>query len=119
MKLTGKAKEAVLNMEINELTDKNGVENVTAVLDQMYLRLKSLSIWSLWNVLKICEGTLYEHTRLCTKFGKLYWKGKSFNMEILDSVLAYRLLDSANLYREQKQLVKATVSDINWEKPTL
>ena len=44
MKLTGKAKEAVLNMEINELTDKNGVENVTAVLDQMYLRLKSLSI---------------------------------------------------------------------------
>ena len=40
-------------------------------------------------------------------------------MEILDSALAYRLLDSANLSREQKQLVKVTVSKMNWEKPTL
>ena len=41
MNLTREAKEAVSNMQINELTDKNGVENLIAVLDQMYLKDKS------------------------------------------------------------------------------
>ena len=36
-------------------------------------------------------------------------------MEILDGVLAYRLLNSANLTREQKQLVKATVCKMDYD----
>ena len=36
-------------------------------------------------------------------------------MEILDSVLAYRLCNSANLTNEQKQLVKAMVSQMNYQ----
>ena len=36
-------------------------------------------------------------------------------MEILDGVLAYRLLNSANLTNEQKQLVKATVSKMDYQ----
>ena len=36
-------------------------------------------------------------------------------MEILDGTLAYRLLNSVNLTNEQKQLVKATVSQINYQ----
>lgn len=41
MNLTREAKEAVSNMQINELTDKNGVKNLIVVLDQMYLKDKS------------------------------------------------------------------------------
>ena len=36
-------------------------------------------------------------------------------MEILDGILAYRLLISANLHNEQKQLVKATVSKMDYQ----
>ena len=43
------------------------------------------------------------------KFEQLYFKAKPFHMEILDGVLAYRLLNSANLTNEQKQLVKVKV----------
>ena len=36
-------------------------------------------------------------------------------MEILDSALAYRLLNSVNLTNKQKQLVKATVSKMDYQ----
>ena len=36
-------------------------------------------------------------------------------MEILDGVLAYRLLNSANLTNEQKHLVKGTVSKMDYQ----
>ena len=40
------------------------------------------------------------------KFEQLYFKAQSFHMEILDGVLAYRLLNSTNLTNKRKQLVK-------------
>ena len=49
------------------------------------------------------------------KFEQLYFKAKSFHMEILDGVLAYRLLNSANLTNVQKQLVKATLSKTDYQ----
>ena len=36
-------------------------------------------------------------------------------MEILDGVLAYRLLNNANLTNEQKHLVKGTVSKMDYQ----
>ena len=48
------------------------------------------------------------------KFEKLYFKAKSFKMEILDGVLAYRLPNSANLTIDQKQLVKATINKMDY-----
>ena len=48
-------------------------------------------------------------------FEQLYFKAKSFHMKIRDSVLANSLLNSANLNIEQKQLVKATVSKMDYQ----
>ena len=36
-------------------------------------------------------------------------------MEVLDGVLAYRLLKSVNLTKQQKQLAKATVSNMDYQ----
>ena len=36
-------------------------------------------------------------------------------METLDGALAYRLLNSAKLTNEQKQLVKATISKMDYQ----
>ena len=40
------------------------------------------------------------------KFEQFYFKAKPFHMEILDGILAYSFLNSANLTNEQKQLQK-------------
>ena len=45
---------------------------------------------------------------------QLYKKTKSHKMEVLDGVLAYRLLNSINLSEQHKQLVRATVSDMKY-----
>ena len=38
MTLTGEAREAILNMDIEKLTEKTGVNNLMAVLNKMYLK---------------------------------------------------------------------------------
>ena len=48
------------------------------------------------------------------KFERLYNKAKNYKMEIHDGVLAYRLLDSANLSENNKQLVTATLSETKY-----
>ena len=52
------------------------------------------------------------------KFEQLYFKVKFFHMEILDGVLAYRTLSSANVTIEQKQLVKVAVTKIDYQVMT-
>ena len=49
------------------------------------------------------------------KFEQLGFKVKSLQMEILDGVLAYSLLNSPNLTNEQKQLVNATVNKMDYQ----
>ena len=49
------------------------------------------------------------------KFEQLYFRATSIHKEILDGVLAYKLLNSANLTNEQKELVKATGSKMDYE----
>ena len=49
------------------------------------------------------------------KFEQLNFKFKSFHMEIVDDVLTYRKLNTANLTNEYKQLVKAPVSKMDYQ----
>ena len=95
MTLTGEAKEALLNMEINELKDNNGVENLIAVLDQMYLRDENPQANEAF---KTFEKFVRPYI-LTTADYVMKLCHKSFKMEILDAAHAYRLLNSANFSR--------------------
>ena len=46
---------------------------------------------------------------------KLHIKAKSHSMEIHDGVLAYRLLNGANLSESHKQLVRATLNEMKYD----
>ena len=116
MTLSGEAKEAVLNMNIEALTDKTGVKNLIEELDKMYLKDESSQAYEAYETFeKFVRPSGMSISDYVIKFEQLYFKAKSFNMEILDGVLAYRLLNSANLTNEQKQLVKATVSKMDYQ----
>ena len=45
----------------------------------------------------------------------MYFKAKTFHMEIIDDVLTYRLINNANFTKEHKLLVKATVSKMDYQ----
>ena len=51
-------------------------------------------------------------------FERRYNKAKQYKMEVLDGVLAYRFLKSANLTENQQQLVKATLPAVTYENMT-
>ena len=90
MTLTGEAEEAVLKMEINELTE-----------------------WC-WKFDRSAQT--YETYEMFEKFGKPYnmiIADDVYDYNFLDGVHKYRLLNSTNLSRGQQQLVKATVSKMS------
>eukprot|EP00112_Aurelia_sp_Birch-Aquarium-sp1_P025873 Seg886.5 transcript_id=Seg886.5/GoldUCD/mRNA.D3Y31 product="hypothetical protein" protein_id=Seg886.5/GoldUCD/D3Y31 len=49
-------------------------------------------------------------------FEKLYTKIKAHNMELPDGVLAYRVLNSANLSEEEMKLCRATLTNLKYDK---
>ena len=50
-----------------------------------------------------------------TKFEQLHQVAESHDIEILDGVLAYRLLSNANLPGKKIQLIRATANKIKYE----
>ena len=78
---------------MNELTGKNGIKNLTAVLDQTYLKDESTWVYEAYKTFaKLVRAHNMTRTDYVIKFEKLYFKARSFNMKILDSVLAYRFI---------------------------
>ena len=49
------------------------------------------------------------------EFEHLYIKAKQHKMELPDGVLAYRVLNSANISSHHKQLVRATLPELNYQ----
>ena len=116
MTLTGEAREAILNMDIEKLTEKSGVNNLMVELDKMYLKDESSQTYEAYETFgKFVRSSGMNISDYVIKFEQLYFRAKSFHIKILDGVLAYRLLNSANLTNEQKQLVKATVSKMDYQ----
>ena len=97
--LSGKAREAVLELDVSKLTDKDGVKNVfVSKLDTLYLEDKNHSAYAAYeNFERSPEMNMKD---FINKFECLYKKIRVFNMELPDGVLPYRVLKSANLSTE-------------------
>ena len=52
MTLTGEAREAILNMDIEKLTEKTDANNLMAELDKMYLKDKSSLAYEAYETFK-------------------------------------------------------------------
>ena len=85
-------------------------------LDKMHLKGESSQTYEAYETFeKFVQPSGMSISDYVIKFELLYFKAKSFHMEILDGVLAYSLLKSANLINEQKQLVKVAVSKMDYQ----
>lgn len=54
-------------------------------------------------------------TKYLNEFERLHSKIKAHGMTLSDGVLAYRVLSSANLSKDQEQLARATICDLKYE----
>ena len=116
LSLTGKSREAVLELSREEISGEQGVAHVLAKLDRLWLedeKKQALNVYETFEQFR--RPAEMGVTEYLNAFERLNNKLKVHRMELPEGVLAYRVLKSANLTREQEQLAKATVGDITYK----
>jgi len=115
--LTGKAKEAVQDMELDEIKAADGLEKILTKLDDVfktdinqaaYIAYRDFETFS-----RPSEMSLQD---FIVKFEALNLKISKLDMKLPDGVLAYRFIQSANLKEEQMQLCRATVKEFKYKE---
>ena len=113
LSLEGKAREAVLELDVAALNSEEGIEKVYEKLDTLFLKDINQSTF-LAN--KTVEG--YQRQPdisiedFLINFGQHVDKYKEFTTLLPEPVLAFRALKRANFTSENERLVKATVSEL-------
>ena len=116
LSLENEALDAVLEIEEEQISSENGVDVIINRLDRTYKNdetsenyraLEAFETFKRPNTMKICE--------YLNQFEKLYNKTKSYGTQMSDNLLAYRLLESANLPELHEQMVKGTITDLKYD----
>ena len=112
LSLSGKAREAVLEMDLNKLNTKEG-------LKLLYEKLDSLFEVDKHQAALMAYGDFEKYTRPSSmtiadfnvEFDRMVQQLKDHEIKLPKAVLAYRVLKSANLGEGNEKLVLATVKD--------
>ena len=115
LSLKSKARKAALELDIDNIKGENGVQLILERLDALYLEGNIQIAYLAYQTFEIFQRpenmTMKNYL---VKFEHLYTKIKDHKMELPDGVLAYRVLNSANLSNEQMTLCRATMMDLKY-----
>ena len=117
--LTGNAREAALEVPMDEMKSETGVKTLLDKLATLYAKdelVLSINAWEEFESFQRPPDMKVSEYKI--EFERRYNKAKKYDMKVHDGVLAYRFLKSANLSEQQQQLVKATVSEISYAEMT-
>ena len=116
LSLEGRAREAVLELEVKDISNKNGVKTILDKLNTLYLKDKTQSAYEAYdkfeNFRRPSEMSIDDYIN---QFERLKSKTESYGTSLSTDVLAYRLLKSANLSQQHEQLAKATISKLEYD----
>ena len=119
MTLSGKAKEAVLELDIEKLNDDSGVDNVLKRLDKLFPQDSNQSAYMAYDKFeKFQRSPDMDIKEYINQFESLYDKIRVHNMGLPDEVLAYGVPKSANISQEHEQLVRATITEFSYSNMT-
>ena len=111
----GKARDAALELDIDHIKGENGVQLTLQRLDALYLEDTIQTAYLAYQTFETFQRpenmTMKDYL---VKFEHLYTKIKDHKIELPDGVLAYRVLNSANLSNEQMSLCRATMTDLTY-----
>ena len=116
LSLEGKAREAALELEVDELNKDDGVSKVLAQLDKLYLKDKlQLSYQAYDNFRKFTRPTDMPIADFVVEFERLYNKAKAHEMILPDGILAYEFLNNANISDSHEKLIRATMTELSYK----
>ena len=114
--LTDKAQDEVLDLPTAEIKATDGVQKILAKLAEIY---KKDSIDTAYEAF---EKFIYykkpEDMKMAAfvcEFERRYFKAKSHGCELSKSLLAFFLLNQAQLSQEKKELIKATIPKLEYD----
>ena len=113
LSLTGKASEAVLEMDVSELNADDGMTKLYAKLDSLFAMDKDQAALNAYErfeqYIRPTEVSMADYK---VEFDRMVEQLKNHKIELPEPVLAYRALRSANLSSENEKLVRATVPEV-------
>ena len=114
--LQGKAREAALELDLDDIKKDNGVQIILDRLDRLYLQDTNQSAYIAYQNVKTFKWPASMAIKEdLIKFEHLYNKIKDHNMTLPDGVLAYCVLKSANLNEEEMKLCRATITELKYD----
>ena len=117
MSLTGQAREAIVSPDINRLPCDQDVEILIEELDKLYLKDSQYSAYEAYEQFeKFCRPKSMNISNYIIEFNIRFNKIKNFNMTLPDGVLAYKFLNNPNISEQHKQLMRATLTELKYEK---
>ena len=115
--LEGKAREAILQLDVTTLNGDDGVGVITNKLDELFLPNKELSAYAAYDTFeKYSRCPEMNINDYIIEFDRMYAKCKSFQLELPDGILAYRFLESANVSNQHKEFVRVTLTTLTYEE---
>ena len=111
--LTGKAREAVLEVDPEQFDADDGLTKLYEKLDGLFKEDKSQATLNAYERFeKYKRSAEMNIADFRVEFDRLVQQLRFYAIELPEAVLAYRALKSANLSLENEKLVRATVPDI-------
>ena len=114
--LTGKAREAALELSVEGLNNDIGVVQLLAKLDDLYLKDKDQLAYAAYDSSeKFKRPPDMSIKDYLITFERLHHKFLQYNIKLPKPVLTYRVLKSANINIEKEQLAHATITELKYE----
>lgn len=116
LSLTGKAREAALEIPAENLNSDDGVDKLLEKLDQLFKKDTIDSAYEAYkNFDAFYQGESVPMTDYIAQFEILYRKMEKYEMKLPDAILAFTLLEKANLEKKDRQMALTACSDIKYE----
>ena len=113
--LTGKAKAAAKELTVAQIGSADGLKLILEKLDKLYLADKNRRIYATLEAFeKFKRPSNMNMSNFVFEFETLHAKVKAYNCIYPDGVLAYKILQAANLNPEHQRMCKATITTGNW-----
>ena len=114
--LTGKAREAILEMDAAELDKEDGMAKMYAKLDDLFKEDKTQAALICYDKFeRYSKPSEMSITDYLVEFERMTEKLKNYDISLPEPVLAYRCLRSANLSDNYENIVKATVGNLTFK----
>ena len=113
--LSGKARETAIQVPAASLNTDEGMDILISELDKCFLQeVKDSAYQAYKNFDTFVRSDIQSCNNYIIEFEHKYNRAKKFRMELPDAVLAFKLLESANLSEKEKQLALTACNDLTF-----